>query len=160
MIVRAGTGWQYALADLSLILFLVTASALAQASSAPKAPIPTSAPAPLPAPIAAAFTTEPVAVWSAGEGAPPLADWLAQVAADPRLEVQIIVRFADKKRDAAVAQALQLAVQGGPRASAARILVEPGDRSGASVSLNYASEGFTPPAPAVAPAVVRAALAR
>lgn len=152
MIVRAGTGWQYALADLSLILFLVTASALAQATSAPKPPPP--------APIAAAFTTEPVAVWSAGEGAPPLAEWLAQVAADPRLEVQIIVRFSDKKRDAAVAQAVQLAAQGGPRASTARILVEPGARSGASVSLTYASEGFTPPAPAVAPGVAVAALAR
>lgn len=152
MNVRAGTGWQYALADLSLILFLVTASALAQANSAPKAP---SQPAP-PAPIAAAFTSEPVAVWSAGEGAPPLAQWLAQVAADPRLEVQVIVRFADKKRDKAVAQAVQLVAEGGPRASGARILVEPGDRAGASVSLTYASEGFTPPATAV----VTAALAR
>lgn len=152
MNVRAGTGWQYALADLSLILFLVTASALAQANSAPKAPPP---PAP-PAPIAAAFTSEPVAVWSAGEGAPPLAQWLAEVAADPRLEVQVIVRFADKKRDAAMAQAVQLVADGGPRASGARILVEPGDRAGASVSLTYASEGFIPPATAV----VTAALAR
>ena len=152
MNVRAGTGWQYALADLSLILFLVTASALAQANSAPKAPPP---PAP-PAPIAAAFTSEPVAVWSAGEGAPPLAQWLEEVAADPRLEVQVIVRFADKKRDAAVAHAVQLVADGGPRASGARILVEPGDRAGASVSLTYASEGFTPPATAV----VTAALAR
>jgi len=152
MNVRAGTGWQYALADLSLILFLVTASALAQANSAPKAPPP---PAP-PAPIAAAFTSEPVAVWSAGEGAPPLAQWLEEVAADPRLEVQVIVRFADKKRDAALAQAVQLVADGGPRASGARILVEPGDRAGASVSLTYASEGFTPPASAV----VTAALAR
>ena len=153
MIVRAGTGWQYALADLSLILFLVTASALAQTNSAPKAPPPPPAP---PAPIAAAFTSEPVAVWSAGEGAPPLAQWLAEVAADPRLEVQVIVRFADKKRDAAVAQAVALVAEGGPRASGARILVEPGDRAGASVSLTYASEGFTPPATAV----VTAALAR
>ena len=141
MIVRAGTGWQYALADLSLILFLVTASALAQANSAPKA-LP---PAPLSPPIAAALSSEPVAVWSAGTGAPPLAEWLAQVAADPRLEVQIIVRFSDKGRDAAVAQAVQLAAIGGPRASSARILVEPGTRAGASVSLTYASEGLIAP---------------
>lgn len=152
MNVRAGTGWQYALADLSLILFLVTASALAQANSEPKAPPPPA----LPAPIAAAFTSEPVAVWSAGEGAPPLAQWLAEVAADPRLEVQVIVRFSDKKREAAMAQAVALVAEGGPRASGARILVEPGDRAGASVSLTYASEGFTAPATAV----VTAALAR
>jgi hypothetical protein len=148
MIVRTGTGWQYALADLSLILFLVTASALAQANSARKAP----PPVPRPAPIAAAFTSDPVAVWSAAEGAPPLAEWLAQVAADPRLEVQIIVRFADNRRDVAIAKAVQLAAEGGPRANSARILVEPGDRSGASVSLTYASEGFTPPPAALAAA--------
>lgn len=140
MIVRAGTGWQYALADLSLILFLVTASALAQASSAPKMP-----PAPPPPPVAAALASEPVAVWSAGTGAPPLAQWLARVGADPRLEVQVVVRYADDEREAAVAQAVQLAAAGGPRARAARILVEPGTRAGASVLLTYASEGLSAP---------------
>lgn len=157
MIVRAGTGWQYALADLSLILFLVTASALAQASSARRPPLPVppssalasasaSAPALAPAPpVVAAFASEPVAVWSAGSGAPPLAAWLARVGADPRLEVQIVVRYTDSNRQAAVAQAVGLAVAGGRRASAARILVEPGTRAGASVSLSYASEALTAP---------------
>ncbi|MBA4353320.1 MAG: hypothetical protein C0409_01380 [Novosphingobium sp.] len=153
MIVRAGTGWQYALADLSLILFLVTASALAQASSARRPPLPVppssapaSAPAPTPAPpVVAAFASEPVAVWSAGNGAPPLAAWLARVGADPRLEVQIVVRYTDSNRQAAAAQAVGLAVAGGRRASAARILVEPGARAGASVSLSYASEALTAP---------------
>lgn len=142
MMVRAGTGWQYALADLSLILFLVTASAFAQASSAPKA----QAYAP-PPPIAAAIASEPVAVWSAGEGAPPLAQWLAGVGADPRLEVQVVVRYADGGREAAMAQAMQIAAAGGTRAKAARILVEPGNRSGASVSLAYASETLNGPPP-------------
>lgn len=146
MIVRAGTGWQYALADLSLILFLVTASALAQVSSAPKG----AAPPPQP-PIAAALGSEPVAVWSAGVGAPPLAQWLAREAADARLEVQIVVRFTGDEREAAVAQAMQLAAAGGARAGAARILVEPGARAGASVSLIYAAEGLTGPAIAKPP---------
>lgn len=134
MIVRAGTGWQYALADLSLILFLVTASALAQASD--KRP----APQPAPPPIAAAIDSEPVAVWSASPEAPLLSQWLGSVGADPRLEVQVVVRYASGGRAAAMAQANQLAKAGGPRASAARILVEPGARSGGSVSLVYASE--------------------
>ena len=146
MIVRAGTGWQYALADLSLILFLVTASALAQANSAPKA-LPPAPPLP---PVAAALASEPVAVWSAGTGAPPLAQWLARVGADPRLEVQIVVRYADDEREAAAAQAVQLAAAGGPRAKTARILVEPGTRAGASVSLTYASEGLSAPSNALA----------
>ncbi|MBB3861872.1 hypothetical protein GGQ88_003162 [Novosphingobium hassiacum] len=144
MIVRTGTGWQYALADLSLILFMVTASALAQAGG-PKAALPP--PPPLP-PIAAAMRAEPVAVWSAGRDAPPLADWLGQVGADSRLEVSVVVRYGAGAgaggdgggREAAMAQAAQLVAAGGARARDARILVEPGARTGASVSLTYASE--------------------
>lgn len=143
MIVRAGTGWQYALADLSLILFLVTASALAQANGRHKPP----PPAPPPPPIAAAIDSEPVAVWAAGPDAPPLAQWLGTVGADPRLEVQVVVRYASGGRETAIAQANQLAKTGGPRAGAARILVEPGPRSGASVSLTYASEALSAPPP-------------
>lgn len=137
MIVRAGTGWQYALADLSLILFMVTASALAQAGG-PKAVV-LPPPPPLP-PIAAAMGSEPVAVWSAGHDAPPLAKWLDQTAADRRLEVSVVVRYGNGGREAAMAQAAQLVAAGGTRARDARILVEPGARTGASVSLAYASE--------------------
>ncbi|MEL0252977.1 MAG: hypothetical protein VW935_13690 [Novosphingobium sp.] len=146
MTVRAGTGWQYALADLSMILFLVTASALAQAGHKGKAgavaPHPSLHSAPLapPPPVAAAMDSEPVAVWSAGEGAPALRQWLDQVGADPRLEVRVVVRYVGNGRDAALSQAAQLAASGGPRASQARLLVEPGARSGASVSLFYAHE--------------------
>jgi hypothetical protein len=143
MIVRAGTGWQYALADLSLILFLVTASAFAHASGGKQV----EPPAPPPPPIAAAINSEPVAVWSAGPEAPPLHRWLESVGGDPRLEVQVVVRYAGGGREGAIAQANQLATAGGPRASAARILVEPGARSGASVSLTYASEALSAPPP-------------
>lgn len=146
MIVRAGTGWQYALADLSLILFLVTASALAQAGHRGNAAervqhpaIQSASLAPLP-PVAAAMDSEPVAVWSAGEGAPALRQWLDQVGADPRLEVRVVVRYEGDGRDTALEQAVQLAASGGARARRARLLVEPGDRSGASVSLFYAHE--------------------
>lgn len=137
MIIRAGTGWQYALADLSLILFLVTASALSVSSKA-KPALP---PSPPPPPVAAALESEPVAVWSAGDGAPPLAEWLRQVGSDPRLEVRVVVRYRDGEREAAVAQAMQLTSAGGARAAQARVLIEPGSRAGASVSLYYASEG-------------------
>ncbi len=138
MIIRAGTGWQYALADLSLILFLATASALSLAGKRDQPPM-QSAPSAPPA-VAAALESDPVAVWSAGANAPPLETWLAQTGQDPRLEVRIVVRYADGQREAAMAQALQLAQTGGARAQQARILVEPGDRAGASVSLTYASE--------------------
>ncbi|MFN3424451.1 MULTISPECIES: hypothetical protein [Novosphingobium] len=134
MMIRAGTGWQYALADLSLILFLATASALAVAGSARQAAVPP------PPPINAALDAEPVAIWSDAPGAPPLAQWLTRTAADSRLEVRVVVRYRAGGRDAAMADALRLVAAGGPRAEAARILVEPGERAGASVSLFYASE--------------------
>lgn len=136
MIVRAGTGWQYALADLSLILFLATSSALSQSGGKAR---PAPPPTPLP-PIAAATESEPVAVWSTGNGAPPLQAWLRQVGQDPRLEVRIVVRYVGDARLAGIAQAVQLAETGGPRARDARILVEPGTRAGASVVLVYTSE--------------------
>lgn len=151
MIVRAGTGWQYALADLSLILFLTTAAALAQAQAAgavkvERPPVP---------PVAAAIASEPVAVWSAGSGAPALAEWLDREGADPRLEVQVVVRYANGGRAAAVAQAVQLAETGGARASTARIMVEPGPRAGASVLLVYASENAGQGATVAHPALAR-----
>ena len=139
MIVRAGTGWQYAIADLSLILFLVTASALAHAGGGKAAA------SPPPPPVAAAIDSEPVAVWSPGPEAPSLAAWLAQVGADPRLEVRIVVRYASGARAAAMAQAVDLATEGGSRAAKARILVEPGERAAASVALVYSREAVVAP---------------
>lgn len=143
MMVRAGTGWQYALADLSLILFMVTASALvhvaAKAGDAPPLNA-QGAPERMSQRIAAAMDSSPVAVWSAEPGAPPLADWLARAAADPRLEVRVIVRFSGDTREAAVARGLRLVEAGGVRAGSARLLVEPGQSDGASVSLFYARE--------------------
>lgn len=150
MIVRAGTGWQYALADLSLILFLTMAAALAHAGGPKKVP-----PKPEAPPIAAALDSEPVAVWSAASGAPDLAGWLSREGADPRLEVRVVVRYVDGGRAAAVAQAVQLAETGGARARAARILVEPGPRAGASVSLTYASENAARSAVAMARPLAR-----
>lgn len=141
MIIRAGTGWQYALADLSLILFLATASTLSLAGKPDRLALP---PNPVAHPVAAALDSEPVAVWSAEAGAPPLAQWLKQAGNDPRLEVRIVVRYANGRREDAAGQALQLAQSGGPRAQQARILVEPGNQAGASVSLYYASEPVMP----------------
>ena len=81
MIARTGSGWQTVLADLSLILFMITAAA---ASELPTAPVPKVAAPVLPA------LGEPVAVWRAGPGAPSLRDWLASSGPDPRLRLTIL----------------------------------------------------------------------
>ncbi len=122
MIARAGSGWQTVLADLSLILFMVTASAVSQA---PPDPPPAAAARPEPAVLPA--LGEPVALWRAGQGAPALAEWLAASAPDPRLRLTIMAA-----PDQAPA-ALDLARNAG---RPARVLIEPG-ATGIVAALTY-----------------------
>ena len=106
MIARTGSGWQTVLADLSLILFMITAAAASELPTAPPAP---------PSPVLPALG-EPVAVWRAGPGAPSLRDWLARSGLDPRLRLTIMA--APEQAQAALSLA---ALAGRP----ARILLEP-----------------------------------
>lgn len=139
MIARVpSSSWQTILADLALILFLVTASALANAPDAPLGPDVPARHAPRP--VAPSPRAEPVGVWTDGPGAPPLAEWLATSARDPRLRVTIAVRYARASRVDALAHAAQLGELAGPRAAAARMVVEPGASDGASVALGYDAE--------------------
>ncbi|MFM5954931.1 MAG: hypothetical protein ACKOPE_11620 [Novosphingobium sp.] len=115
MIARMGSGWQTVLADLSLILFMVTASAV---SEVPAAPV--QAGSVLPA------LGEPAAVWRQTPGAPPLATWLA-ASPDPRLRLTIVAAPAE------ATAALRLADAAG---RPARVLVEP-EASGIAATLTY-----------------------
>lgn len=112
MIVRAGSGWQTVLADLSLILFMTTAAAL---GDAPVELPPGAAP---PARDSLPALTQPIAVWTAGQGAPPLDDWLRQSAIDPRLQLTILAP------QTAASDALALAAAAG---RPARLVLEPGE---------------------------------
>ena len=140
--------WQTILADLALILFMMTAAALANAPDGPLAPItpgPGKAavrpvpPAP-PAPLAPSARGEPVGVWRDGPGGPGLADWLSQQARDPRLRVSILVRHAKGQERAALTRAEALVAAAGERGAGARIVIEPGAENGASVVLAYDAE--------------------
>ena len=123
MIARAGSGWQTVLADLSLILFMITAAAVAKTparSAAPSLPL-------LPA------LGSPVAVWSAAPGGPALTAWLAHNAADPRLRLTIVAP------PAAAQAALALgAASGRP----ARVLIEPGMQGPPIATLTYDQGGL------------------
>ena len=118
MIARPGSSWQTVLADLSLILFMVTATAL---SDSP-------AKAPPPAPLVLPALGEPVAVWRSEPGGPSLEDWLASQAADPRQRLTLVAAPADGP--AALAQAARL-----PRP--ARVLIEPGLAGAPYATLTY-----------------------
>ncbi|WP_338467679.1 hypothetical protein RXV95_03745 [Novosphingobium sp. ZN18A2] len=120
MIARAGSGWQTVLADLALILFMVTGSALARAR---------------PGGDGATLRGEAVAVWREGKGSPPFGRWLAD--ADPRTRATLTVRYGADGPRAALERARALAQAAGSRASTMRILVEPGDGPGAEAVLAY-----------------------
>ena len=123
MIARSGSGWQTVLADLSLILFMITAAAVSKAAPKPAAPPPPMLPA----------LGSPVAVWSAAPGGPDLVTWLAQNAADQRLRLTIVAP------PAAAQAALALgAASGRP----ARVLIEPGMQGMPIATLTYDQAGL------------------
>jgi hypothetical protein len=140
---NAPGGWQIILADLALILFMITAAALANTpantpESAQSPFKPSAAPqVPPTKPIAASFRGEPVAVWTDAEGVPPLGHWLASEGSDARLRATIVVRFTKGQQSAAFSRAKVLLQQAGNRGANARIVVEAGPSDGAVVTLAY-----------------------
>ncbi|WP_068078152.1 hypothetical protein [Novosphingobium lentum] len=150
---RAGSGWQWALADLSLILFLLTASALSQAGPATRAEA-------RPVPARAAGTSvplsEPVAVYRPGPDAPPIGRWLAEASSDPRLQLTITVYANAPDRAAALAQASALADAAQIAGRPARIVAEPGDPQPIVATLAYdAAPTLAPTLPAAGPTLAR-----
>lgn len=138
--------WQTILADLAMILFMMTAAALANAPESallPKAAEPAPArprAAAAPRPPAASPRGEPVAVWRDDPGAPGLAGWLAQQGGDPRLRVSILVRHLQGHQRAALDRADALLAAAGARGAGARIVIEPGREDSASVVLAFDAE--------------------
>ncbi|MET0193582.1 MAG: hypothetical protein ABW200_09470 [Hyphomicrobiaceae bacterium] len=130
MSVRVGTGWQTIIADLSMILFMLTASAVAR--QGPKAQAAPASPAASSASIQPGARSAPVAVWIAGQGAPPLKEWLAQQPRDSRQQVTITASYAPGALDEALGQAQALAREAGD----ARVVVEPG-APGVRVEIGY-----------------------
>jgi len=130
--VRAGVGWQYALADLSLILFLVTAAALARSDHARVAP----PPPPRPASVSVALS-EPVAVWRASPGAPSLNEWLAAQALDPRQRLTIVARYSHGRAQEAFARAEVAIAQVRKLPAATRTVVEPATMDDLSATLTW-----------------------
>lgn len=120
MIARAGSGWQTVLADLSMILFMVTAAAEGEAPD-PLQPVPVPAPA-LPA------LEEPVAIWSSATDAPALSRWLAEQGSDSRLRLTIVATPATR------AAAFDLANSAD---RPARVIIEPAGAGPVAAFLTY-----------------------
>jgi hypothetical protein len=140
MIARAGSGWQYILADLSLILFMVTAAALASADD----PHPVLPPPPAGRPLSPEGA--PLALYRAAPGAPPLAEWLREQSADPRQQLTIVAQYGAGDQAAALGRAEALAREAGAAGARARIVVEPGE-GGATAALAFDTPARTVASP-------------
>jgi hypothetical protein len=123
VIARTGTGWQYALADLSLILFMVTAAALSQANAKGAAAQPSA-------------RGETLALWRAEPDGPPLKTWLEAQAPDPRQQLTIVARYEAGGQGSALQEARELASSAGEAGRSARIVIEPGE-GGFTAALAY-----------------------
>lgn len=123
---RTTISWQTMMADLSLVLFMITAAAMSQAGES-KARA---------QPVEASPQAEPLAVYRTGRNAPPLGQWLAGQTLDPRQQVTIISSYRPGGQAEALALAGTLAREAGDTGRAARIVIEPGE-GGAAVTLAY-----------------------
>ncbi len=115
-------GWQTIIADLSLILFMVTTAAMVNAPETPAA----SDMAASSKDVVPAHGT-PLGVYRAGAGAPPLSQWLAVQAPDDRQRLTVIARYpaGEDGLARASAAALKLAAEAARAGTAARIVMEP-----------------------------------
>lgn len=124
MIPRIAGGWQTTMADLALILFIVSVAGLQTGKEArTNADVPAQG--------------QPLAIYSAREGAPPLGRWLADQAPDARQRLTIVARYRPGEADAAARGALRLAAEAGAVGHAPRIILEPGESAEFVASLAY-----------------------
>ncbi len=114
----ASRGWPVLLADLSLILFVVTAGQAA--NSAAKEHAGKTEPA-APGVPQAFYADEP--------GAPPLSRWIAEQGQGTPSQVTILSSYRPGGADAALERAQTLAHEAEAAGRAPRVLVEPGDGS-------------------------------
>ena len=165
---RGAISWQTMLADLALILFMVTAAAMGQPAKTPAHHPPAEAPTNRAKPMASPYSArgEVLALWRAGPEAPPLAAWLGAQAADQRQQLTISAAYQPGHFAEAAAKAADLATQAGVMGHKARLVIEPAEPSGAAAKVEIsASLAFDRPDPvspptALAPALAPAGLAR
>ena len=140
MKVAALIGWQTLLADLSLILFIVTA---AQISASPTR----GTAAPAAAPSATPDPAEPLALWRAG-GSQSLRHWLAAEQIDARQHLTITAHYRAGGAVRTLAGAQALVNEAGTMGLTASVIVAPAAREETLATLAY----DRPPDDAAAPA--------
>ena len=130
MIVRSakegGHSWQLVLADLSLILFLVTLTALVNAEGAEQGAAPSS---PYIAPAQALFRPT--------DNGPSLSEWLEEQAVDPRMTLTIVAQHSGIDREAMWQAAQDMVASIKARDIRKRVIITEGETSDVFASLAY-----------------------
>jgi len=125
MMTRDAIGWQTMLADLSLILFMVTAAAMADPppKAAPRRAV--AAPAPAPMPLVDPARAQPLAVWREAPGGVALGAWLASQQIDSRQQLTLTLRYPPGGQAQALADAARLLREASLSGQSARLTMEP-----------------------------------
>lgn len=129
MIARAGSGWQTVLADLSLILFMVTASVLAATPSATSD-------------AEHSEQSEPLAIFVPAGGPPSLHEWIVEQSPDERQQLTIVAQYPPGEQASALTRAETMLQEAGRAGIRARIVIEPGP-GGISAVLAYDAPRLT-----------------
>lgn len=134
MNIRIGASWQTLFADLSIILFMITAATLSRSHEDPPAKPAAPTPQPVPAPAAA-----PVALYRAAPGSPQLGQWLEAQAPDSRQRLSILVPYRPGGQVEALERAANMLRQAGAAGANVRVVIEPGmDDATASLTFDAA----------------------
>ncbi len=124
MIARAGSGWQTILADLALILFIVTAAVVTTSNGGGSAD---------------AVNDEagnPVAIFRASSNSPNLPEWLKDQHLDDRQRLTITSQYEAAEAARALREAERLLEEAGDAIGNVRVVIEPG-AGGLTAALTY-----------------------
>lgn len=134
---RSPPSWQLILADLALILFLLTAAALSADRGMEKVVAGSNAKPPAPVAVAPAQ-----ALYRAGPGLPSLAQWLESQPRDPRASLTIIAEHKFGGEEAAWSDARAMAATARAMNVRARVIIREGEGNLVQASLAYDQPGL------------------
>lgn len=143
---RNSAGWQVILADLALILFLLTAAALSEGGGAgPGAGAARGGPTGAEPLRADAEVIAPAqSLYRAGPGLPSFAEWIAEQPRDPRAALTIVAQHRPGEATPAWRQARAMANSAAAAGVRARVIIREGEVDEIHASLAYDQPGQAP----------------
>ncbi len=135
MITRRAQAWQLILADLALILFLVTLTALASETSQDQSDSVSDQTRDLSTPSPQIAQSQ--ALYRSSSLGPSLEEWLSEQPVDPRATLTIFAQHTDNDRPVIWAQAQTLSDSASDKGFAVRVVITRDDVSDIYASLAY-----------------------